>query len=165
MLLHCLGFILVFQFSQRGIDFSDEGKYLLDAKHPDSSANLITHYGYVYHFLFSLIDYDVALFRFLNFLITFGIAAITAFFTLKYLDLIEKQFSHLSFNLAVVSGIVSLTHFSVFWLPTPSYNSLTFQSMMICLMAIARFFYKPESQITISTLISCSIFKVCLELS
>lgn len=119
----------------------------------------------MYHFLFSLIDYNVALFRFLNFLITFGIAAITASFTLKYLGLIEKQFSHLSLHLAIVSGIVSLTHFSVFWLPTPSYNSLTFQSMMICLMAIARFFYKPESQIEISTLIFASFSFVLLFLA
>ena len=147
---------MIFDLTQKGIDFSDEGKYLLDAKYPDSSASVITHYGYVYHFIFSLINFDVALFRFLNFFITFGLATLTTSFVLKYLNLVQKQFSYLSLNLSISSGIVSLTHFSVFWLPTPSYNSLTFQTMMICLMAISRFFYKEEFRITIPTLIFAS---------
>jgi len=156
LLMLCAGFILIFQLSHKGLDFSDEGKYLLDAKHPDSSAGLITHYGYVYHFLFSLVNYDVGLFRFFNFFITFGLAATTTSFILKYLDLIQKQYSYLSINLAIISGIVSLTYFSVYWLPTPSYNSLTFQSMMICLTAISRFFYEIKGQITLPTLIFAS---------
>jgi hypothetical protein len=156
LLILCAGFTLIFHLSHKGLDFTDEGKYLLDSKHPDSSVGLITHYGYVYHYLFSLVNYDVGLFRFLNFLITFGVAATTTSFILKYLNLVQRQFSFLSFNLAIISGIVSLTYFSVYWLPTPSYNSLTFQSMMICLMAISKCFYPIKSQITSYTLIITS---------
>lgn len=151
LLFLCFGFSLTFQLSKRGIDFSDEGKYLLDARYPDVTDSIITHYGYVHHHLFSLLNYDVALFRFSNFLITFSAAAITTSFILKYLGLVLKQISYLSLNLSIISGIVSLTHFSVFWLPTPSYNSLTFQLMIFCLMAMARFFYQPESKITLAT--------------
>jgi len=152
LLLLCTVFAVIFNLAQKGIDFSDEGKYLLDAKYPNSSASVISHYGYVYHFIFSLINFDVAHFRFFNFLITFGIATITTSYILKYLGLVQKQFSYLSFKLSITSGIVSLTHFSVFWLPTPSYNSLTFQTMMICMMAMSRFAYKEESRVTIYTL-------------
>ena len=151
LLFLCFGFSLTFQLSKRGIDFSDEGKYLLDARYPDVTDSIITHYGYVYHLLFSLLNYDVALFRFSNFLLTFFTAAITTSFILKYLGLVQKQISYLSLNLSIISGIVSLTHFSVFWLPTPSYNSLTFQLTILCLMAMARISFQRESKIRLAT--------------
>lgn len=116
----------------RGLDFSDEGKYLLDTSTPNAASVNVTHYGYVYAPIFKLLDYNIVLFRFTNLVFTFLISSLTAFLIIqtmlreRLLDLIPKLLISSSL------GYISLSFFLPYLLITPNYNSLTFQSLLLC---------------------------------
>ena len=126
---------------KQGIDYSDEGKYLLDSQDPNLSPGLVTFYGFFYHPVMMLINSNIPYFRFSNILITFLVASISTSFSLKYLGVQTNQRSTISLVISAHAGLISLAYFSVSWLPTPSYNSLTFQTTLICLVAIFRYLY------------------------
>ena len=126
---------------KQGIEYSDEGKYLLDSQDPKLSPGLVTFYGFFYHPFMMLVNSNIPYFRFSNILITFLVATFSTSFSLKYLGLQTNQGSTTSLIISAHTGLISLTYFSVSWLPTPSYNSLTFQTTLICLVAIFRYLY------------------------
>lgn len=110
-----------------GIEFTDEGKYFNDSRSPGAFRDQVTHYGFVYHPIFKAIDFNVPVFRIINLLITFFLAYLVSFQSLRKLSKLS------TINLISVSisiGLFSLCFLSVNWLPTPSYNSLTLQSLL-----------------------------------
>ncbi len=112
-----------------GLDFTDEGKYLIDSFAPSQSTDLVTHYGYVYHPIFRLLDFNIPAFRVANLLITFILASIASYRSLKKFSALPGL-SNISVSISV--GLISLSFLSVYWLSTPSYNTLTLQSLMLC---------------------------------
>lgn len=112
-----------------GIDFTDEGKYLNDSFAPSQFTDLVTHYGYVYHPIFRALDFNIPAFRMINVLITVLVASIATHRSLKEFSFLSKL-SKLSISISI--GLISLSFLSVYWLSTPSYNSLTLQSLLLC---------------------------------
>lgn len=90
----------------------------------------VSQFGFVYHILYRLVDGDIGALRQANIIITFGLAWGLTYFFLASLaaNQIESRIT-----LLVVSASLATTAFILFgsWLPTPNYNSLNFQALLI----------------------------------
>jgi hypothetical protein len=123
--------------SNSGYDFSDEGFYLNWISHPLNFPKLSTQFGYVYHPLYELFGRSIASLRQANILITFLLALTVCFCLLRRFARDAGGTSSQSFSvvgLSIVgasSSLLILILVSAFWLPTPSYNSLLFQSFLM----------------------------------
>ncbi|WP_312703803.1 hypothetical protein [Stutzerimonas nitrititolerans] len=123
-----LGWLL--KYSAYGIDFTDESFYLVWISNPFIYAGSITQFGFIYHPLYVLLDGDIAALRQANILITFGLAWALVYFFLGSLVNEIKQNRSLPITVAAGLATSSLILFES-WLPTPSYNSLALQSLLI----------------------------------
>ncbi len=144
-----IGFIVQFSvllFLMRlcfsGIEFTDEGKYLNDSRSPGAFRDQVTHYGFVYHLIFKVIDFNVPVFRIINVLTTFFLAYLVSFQSLRKLSNLSK-INHISVSISM--GLFSLCFLSIKWLPTPSYNSLTLQSLLVFWMSF-EYYRKTRNQ-------------------
>jgi len=125
-----LGWLL--RYSAYGIDFTDEGFYLVWISNPFIYDTSLTQFGFVYHPLYNLLHGDIAAFRRVNIVIIFCLA-----WCLSYLFL--SSFSSESVKdrvvLHTVAAGLSTAAFISFgvncWVMMPSYNSLAFQALLI----------------------------------
>ena len=121
-----------FQF---GIDFADEGFYLVWLSDPFKYSVSLSQFGYIYHPLYTLLNGNIANLRQANGLITFLLAWILSFayltevFGNKIIDLTKKCV------IAAAIATASLCFFTL-WLPTPSYNSLAFQALILSMIGL-----------------------------
>ena len=145
--INLFAWVLMFRVSFRGLDFSDEGKYLLDSFAPSAGTFNITHYGYVYSALFRLLDFNIPLFRLANLVITYLLSILTTYLTLRNIVKVRKIDSLEIFLISTALGLISISFFLPILLITPSYNSLTFQSLLLCSAFIVGFISKKSDSI------------------
>ncbi|MDW3681746.1 hypothetical protein RA280_08285 [Cupriavidus sp. CV2] len=126
-----LGWLL--WYCRYGFDFTDEGFYLNWISHPSSYRVSSSQFGFLYHPLYLLVGGDIAALRQANVLLSFGLgwgaswALLGRTFGVRVLDPIPRL--AISAGMAT-SSLLSLV-FAGMWLPTPSYNSLAFQGLLI----------------------------------
>jgi hypothetical protein len=128
-----------------GFDFTDEGFYLNWISNPWSYRTSVSQFGFVYHPLYKLVGGDVVLLRQANVLIVFALAWAVGIALLRSVFI---QWGSIGYSqraaavgVALVAGAGSLSFLDL-WLPTPSYNSLTFQSLMLA--AVGAMFARHE---------------------
>ena len=131
----CLILWFPLHFSDHGFDFTDEGYYLNSIASPSIYDSTVTQFGFIYHPL-HLVS-DLVLLRQLNILITFIATWILAH------SVFEKLSSNIVYS-KVETLIVSastatsgLLFFSI-WVPSPSYNSLAFQALLLTSAGLMR---------------------------
>jgi hypothetical protein len=113
-----------------GIDFSDEGYYINCIAHHDLYPTSPTQFGFVYGPLYELVGHNLVLLRQANLLLTVGCGWF--FFSLLILDqrrLIGRAraaWLALAFVLSV--STLAILHL---WQPTPSYNTLALQGLVL----------------------------------
>lgn len=122
----------------RGFDFTDEGFYLNMILRPGSLPVSVTQFGFVYHSLFEALGRQIALLRQANLAICF-ILSVAA--TLALLSRLARDkagapsiWSASAIGIAIVtaaSSLLTLSFINAMWLPTPSYNSLAFQALVV----------------------------------
>ncbi len=124
-----LGWLL--KFSSYGFDFTDESFYLVWISNPFLYDASTTQFGFIYHPLYLLLNGDIANLRRSNIIVTFGLSWILAAVLLR--TLIREESTHKPTLLVVAAGLAvsSLVIFDS-WLPTPSYNSLALQALLLC---------------------------------
>ena len=119
-------------YCRYGMDFTDEGFYLYWISNPFIYPVSHTQFGFVYHPLYELLNGNIAALRQANILIIFGLAWILmgTFFktTMAFYPLPGWHGIVITAGFAMLA-LVYFNHY--FWLPTPSYNSLALQSLMI----------------------------------
>lgn len=127
---------LLLKYSHYGIDFTDESFYLTWLANPYHYDASVSQFGFIYHPLYRLLDGDVASLRQANILITFGLASCATSAMLssgvptRQMDFVSRAV----ISLGMASGALAL--FST-WLPTPSYNSLNLQSLLVTAAGLA----------------------------
>ena len=128
----CTFFVLgwVLWSCRYGIDFADEGFYLVWISNPSKYSTSITQFGFIYHPLYALLDGSIAALRQFNILITFSLAWALSNFFLK--SVLGKQTLERAprYIIAAAFSTASLV-FLRLWLPTPSYNWLAFQALLV----------------------------------
>lgn len=116
-----------------GYDLTDEGFYLNWISSPFNYAASSTQFGFVYHPLYLLVGGSVSALRQANLIATFSLACLSAWALLG--KVFERQTLNLTDRFATAAAIaVSAMVSAVFlgmWLPTPSYNSLAFQGLLV----------------------------------
>jgi len=132
--LPAIGTVLILtwllRYSSYGIDFTDESFYLVWISNPFLYDVSLSQFGYVYHPLYLILGGDIASLRQANILITFGLAWCLVLLFLKSLS---PKVATQKFALNITAAgfaITSLIAFSSLLL-TPSYNSLTFQALLV----------------------------------
>lgn len=120
----------VLWFSRYGLDFTDESFYLVWMANPFNYSVSATQFGFVYHPLYELLGGHIAALRQANMLITFGLAWGLCHAFLK--TVFQTQALETAPRLAVGAALaISALAFLATWLPTPSYNSLALQALLI----------------------------------
>lgn len=125
---------LMLDSAHHGIDFTDEGYYLAWIANPWVYAESVTQFGFIYHPLFQWLGEDVARLRQVNILITFVMAWI---FVLTFFraaisddwpDSVWRSWPMLALATVFATAYPNLLNV---WLPTPSYNSLALQALLV----------------------------------
>jgi hypothetical protein len=114
----------------RGFDFSDEGFYLLSISEPWLYQASVLQFGFIYHPLYLLCDGDLSLLRRANVALTFGVACLLGAVFYSKLASDETVSKWRTGIWSCILATSSLAFFSP-WLPTPSYNSLAFQALLL----------------------------------
>lgn len=135
--LSLLGWVML--RCQSGFDFTDEGFYLNVISEPWIYRQSTSQFGFVYHPLFRLVGGDIVLLRQANVFVVFVIACVLCFVVLRSVSNhrnnvgISQRIGVI--GTALVAGAGSLSFFDL-WLATPSYNSLTLQSLMLAAIGV-----------------------------
>jgi hypothetical protein len=121
----------------RGFEWSDEGFYLLWLASPWDFPVSVSQFGFVYHPLFLLVDGHVILLRCINLLATFILAAIVAVVAPHQRQAQAAKGQGIWASVWGALPVASLALVFYRWLPpTPSYNSLTLQALLIATIAV-----------------------------
>lgn len=118
-----------------GIDFADEGFYLVWLSNPFKYSVSLTQFGYIYHPIYKLVNGNISALRQANVLITFSLAWILCFL---YLTEVFSGKAISALKKCVVAAAIATASLCFFtlWLPTPSYNALVFQALMISMIGL-----------------------------
>lgn len=130
LLIGCL-----LKYCSYGIDFTDESFYLVWMHNPFIYDGSVTQFGFIYHPLYKLVGGDITTLRQINILLTFGLSVgLTWSFLISLFPTLKEN----KFNLFIFSAGLSTSSFILFhtWLPTPSYNSLTLQGLLITITGL-----------------------------
>lgn len=117
-----------------GFDFTDEGFYLNWIASPWNYRASLSQFGFVYHPLYLLLGADIALLRQANVLILFALAWLlcgTLFGSIRVQPAASGPASRIGLACMALAAASAVLSFLQAWLPTPNYNSLTLQAMML----------------------------------
>lgn len=122
-------------YASYGLDFTDEGFYLNWIATPWEYPVSASQFGFLYHPLYLLVDGDIAPMRQINILLTYGLAWGLSTALLAHgsgaRDHGWRNWRAPSL-LAVSSGFACAALIQFYWwLPTPSYNSLVLQGLLL----------------------------------
>lgn len=122
-----------------GYDFSDEGMYLNWIANPQAYKVSVTQFGFIYHPIYLLVGGDIALLRRVNILLTLGLAWILCDVLLR--RVIAKSECSGAWHRVALAGLAFVLSTSVLaqldlWEPTPNYNSLALQALLIAGMGM-----------------------------
>lgn len=125
--------VAVWAACAHGLDLTDEGYYLVCMRQPWSFPSSVSLFGFVYYPLYQFLHGDVAALRRASVALSLGCAAIFGWaFLRKREDLAGPWLVVAAFLLAVQSLLQHLTS-----MPTPSYNTLALQGMLLALAGAA----------------------------
>ena len=117
-----------------GIEFSDEGFYLNWISNPWLYKTSISQFGFIYHPIYLLAGGNLGLLRQANILITLGLAWTLCMASFRKSATNEESANTVPacylYGTALIMSTSSLVLFQL-WLPTPNYNSLTLQSLLL----------------------------------
>ncbi|MDR1042158.1 MAG: hypothetical protein LBR80_18720 [Deltaproteobacteria bacterium] len=123
-----LAFMAVFlYFCGAGLDFADEGSYLLFIGNPDDYDLTVTQFGYLLGPLFDLIGRDVFLLRVFSAMVLAGASLIFFLLALSRCSAVSRRDS---LPLAAVCAASIASFYSV-WRPTPGYNTLNVIGLLL----------------------------------
>lgn len=119
-----------------GIDLTDEGYYLNWISNPWIYKYYVSQFGYIYHPIYQWLGNDFVLLRIFNAILTYGLGFAASLLIIKRLS--SYQSRQLLFLLSACIALSSLFILMItgHWLPTPSYNSLCFQGLLITVIGL-----------------------------
>ena len=133
-----LAFILLsvtLHYATRGLELSDEGLYLHSITWPWLYDTSISLFGFLYHPLYRLLGGDIASLRQANvafsFLLSFSLMWVLLRSSRPENEIPLFRLAAYALGLATAS-LAALHH----WVPTPNYNSLTLQGMLITIIGV-----------------------------
>lgn len=120
---------------QFGIDLTDESYYLVWIDNPFKYSVSLTQFGFFYHPFYWLLDGHIAALRQLNLLATSTLTYLLAISLLQTF-FVQAPLSRLERNVFAAAMSVGAFTFLRLWLPTPSYNWLCFQGLLLAAIGL-----------------------------
>ena len=141
----CVIVFAVIAASFFGLDFSDEGFYLNWIAHPEAYSFSYTHFGFVYGPVFDLLGHNVAWLRAINSITIFLLSWAVSY---KALTVIvgAPRGRGTAVQAFAFAASVMLWHANYF-LPTPSYNSGIFTTLLGALLCVIYIIDARDKQI------------------
>lgn len=138
VLLAALSVAWVFRLSNHGMDLTDESFYLVWMANPFAYPFSATQFGFVYHPLYVLLGGDVSALRQVNCLITYVLSfLLTAIFLRAHFPgLLGSRWERYAISAVMATAGLMASSFSGLWLPTPSYNSLALQAVLLAAIGL-----------------------------
>jgi hypothetical protein len=118
---------------RKGIEFTDEGYYLVWIANPFSYDWSVTQFGFVYHPIYRLLGGDIAAVRMVNVLITFFVATM---FCMTLLTTVAAGRVSLLQRIALSSGLATAALLALSWLTTPNYRTLALQGILVAMTGL-----------------------------
>ena len=124
---------LLLNFSDSGLDITDEGFYLNSISHSFDYKSSTSQFGFFYNPIFKLINENIKNLRLINFFLNFFISYCLIFLLFKIylkslkINFVASQICLIGFSLYI---FLSLNIF------TPNYNSLTLKGLIIVFIGI-----------------------------
>ena len=150
---------LMLASAHQGIDFTDEGYYLVWIANPSAYAESVTQFGFIYHPLFEWLGRDVSSLRQANILITAFLAwvFVVVFFRSALAD-DWPALSWRSWPMLVLAAIFATAYPNLLnvWLPTPGYNSLALQALLVCATGL----FLMERRVSLACLVGAVLLGV-----
>jgi hypothetical protein len=123
----------VFKFSAYGLDFTDEGYYLNWISNPFLYKTSLSQFGFIYYPLYNLVNENIAWFRRINFLITFGLSFILVYLLINRIVNFQKINKIIQ---CIISSGIAITSFTYLFIQTPNYNTLNLQALLITCLGV-----------------------------
>ena len=120
--------VWVLRFCGYGIDFRDEGFYFVWMTDPSKYDFSLTQFGFLYQPFFELMGRSITGIRRGNLLVTFMLAWVLAGRVLCTCGFSGERGARLTLAAGMATASLAFLHI---WLPTPSYNWLALQGLMI----------------------------------
>jgi hypothetical protein len=117
----------------QGFDFSDEGLYLIWISRPWIYDTSFTQFGYVYWPLYEILRGSIAGLRQVNLILTLVLAAASLWVLVRNFELPTATWQAACLVLALSCATLTGNHQ---WLPTPNYNSLNLQGLLIAVLGM-----------------------------
>ena len=119
-----------------GMDFTDEGYYLVWIDNPAAYKESATQFGFFYHPIYEYFGKNIGRLRQANILVTFGLSWCLGFALFRVLfpplpNDVQQPLGN--WRHAAFACVTATSYPNVFdmWLPTPSYNSLAMQAALL----------------------------------
>lgn len=120
----------VLKYSRYGIDIKDESHYLIWMTNPFDYPVSLSQFGFIYHPLFELLGGRIAGVRQANILITWSLAWVLS--NVFLVSIYGRQAVTATRRLVISGGIATASlAFLATLPPTPSYNSLAMQALLV----------------------------------
>lgn len=120
--------------SHFGLDLTDESFDLIWLEEPWRYPLSPTQFGFVYHPLYTLVSGDIAAIRQANLLLTFSLAWALSTLLIRHIARLSEHTARPSWiSHLIVSASLATSALAVFtmWIPSPSYNSLALQAVIL----------------------------------
>lgn len=119
-----------------GIDLTDEGYYLNWISNPWLYKYYVSQFGYIYHPVYQLLENDFVKLRVFNALFTYTLGFILSYLVIKrHTNLQRRDFLVIS-SAGIALPSLFILMITGHWVPSPSYNSLCFQGLLITVIGI-----------------------------
>ena len=130
--------VWVLWYCHFGLDVTDESYYLVWMSNPHKYSVSATQFGFLYHPLYEGLNGNIALLRQVNFLITFSLAwwLGNVILNIVYGEKSINRIQRIIFSAAIAVTAATSLVFAGLWLPTPSYNSLAFQALLVAAIGL-----------------------------
>lgn len=122
---------------RHGFNFTDEAYYLMNMRSPHSEVFTLSFFGAVFHPLYKLLGGNIFALRAVDTVGKYILSLLLVWMVLKE-DI--RAYGRKDIGLAVVLSLAALSFMQNVhrhsWLATPSYNSLTFEAMLVCVIGV-----------------------------
>lgn len=119
-----------------GIDLTDEGYYLNWISNPWLYQYYVSQFGYIYYPIYQLLGSDFVLLRVFNALFTYALGLMLSYLIIQRLSTHQSRGFYLVASAGIALSSLLILMITGHWLPSPSYNSLCFQGLLITMTGV-----------------------------